>query len=772
MPSCRAHRSLAFSAFPLLIIAFACGADPADGPDGTFSSDRVLGEESSDIRNAIFHDAPLRFADISGDTAAFLEILAIEDRRAVRSGDLERLEGATDSPHPGIRRVAVRAIGRLETGEVLDSLRPLLRDPDPRVGAEAANALAQISRSLTPGELADVRRGLEEKANEGGDGILLGAVARSLGRLPAGSRQEVEEMEETLLRLLTNSEPQEEILHLGIARGLHRLYRQAAGIEGWQPNRALTSRTSELAGEGTPPPLRIAAAHALWVSGAVTLDEVRSWLEDPDPEVRRVGAAALSTVAAVTTEPSDSPEEGAHDTQELDELLRRALTDASERVRIEAVRSWSAVVPPGENCAAIAAGVDDPSDHVALVSFGVLAETCLEDSEIENLLYERAKALPDRSQGAETDLEEGRAGSPVDGPTEALRWHRAAGALSALSRRSPDRARELLPRHARHPNPFVRTHAARSAGIMGAVELLHELARDDAPNVREASIRGLDTSPGQPPIPLLGDQLLLDDPMLLRSTAQLLEGRMDEAEAEGVALVEPLLNALGRLTDSGALTTRDARVPLLQRIGESEQPGGEASIRSYLRDFDPVVAELAAELMRARGEAGMFADPDEATPEALPDLAELQAMDGNPVVVQMADGGRFSIELLPFEASTNAARLKRMAEVGTFDGLTFHRVVPNFVIQGGSPGANEYAGHGAYTRDEVGLAGHWRGTVGVSTRGRDTGDGQIFVNLVANLRLDHDYTVFGLVTSGLDVVDGIQEGARIERVVVGAPPHP
>lgn len=107
-----------------------------------------------------------------------------------------------------------------------------------------------------------------------------------------------------------------------------------------------------------------------------------------------------------------------------------------------------------------------------------------------------------------------------------------------------------------------------------------------------------------------------------------------------------------------------------------------------------------------------------------------------------------------------------MAREGTLDGLTFHRVVPNFVIQGGSPRANEYAGHGAYTRDEVGLRPQWRGTVGVSTRGRDTGDGQIYVNLADNVRLDHDYTLLGEVVSGMDVVDAVLEGDVIARVEV------
>jgi len=84
------------------------------------------------------------------------------------------------------------------------------------------------------------------------------------------------------------------------------------------------------------------------------------------------------------------------------------------------------------------------------------------------------------------------------------------------------------------------------------------------------------------------------------------------------------------------------------------------------------------------------------------------------------------------------------------------------VVQGGSPRANEYGGHGAYTRDELGLRVQTRGTVGVSTRGRDTGDGQIYVNLIDNVRLDHDYTLLGIVVSGMDVVDRVLEGDVIE----------
>ena len=109
-----------------------------------------------------------------------------------------------------------------------------------------------------------------------------------------------------------------------------------------------------------------------------------------------------------------------------------------------------------------------------------------------------------------------------------------------------------------------------------------------------------------------------------------------------------------------------------------------------------------------------------------------------------------------------AIRIARRAGERYYDGLTFHRMAPNFVIQGGSPGANEYSGDSHYMRDEVGL--HYRGTVGISTRGRDTGDAQVFVNLIDSPRLDHTYTVFGTVIAGMNVVDAILEGDVIERV--------
>jgi peptidyl-prolyl cis-trans isomerase B (cyclophilin B) len=92
------------------------------------------------------------------------------------------------------------------------------------------------------------------------------------------------------------------------------------------------------------------------------------------------------------------------------------------------------------------------------------------------------------------------------------------------------------------------------------------------------------------------------------------------------------------------------------------------------------------------------------------------------------------------------------------------------VIQGGSPLAHEYAGHDPYVRDEVG-GRHLRGTAGISTRGRHTGDSQIFVNLVDSPRLDTAYTVFARVVEGLETVDRVLEGDVIEHVRVIVTPR-
>jgi cyclophilin family peptidyl-prolyl cis-trans isomerase len=171
--------------------------------------------------------------------------------------------------------------------------------------------------------------------------------------------------------------------------------------------------------------------------------------------------------------------------------------------------------------------------------------------------------------------------------------------------------------------------------------------------------------------------------------------------------------------------------------------------------------------------SGWTGAPPEARPVPLPirpePLAELFLRRSIRLRVTMAPssgGGSFTVRLFPDETPASAARVLRLVREGFYDGKAFQRVEPNFVIQGGGPDANEYVGDVAFMRDELTMRTHARGTVGISARGRDTGDGQWFINLVDNPLLDHEYTIFGQVDGGWAVAERILEGDRIGRMEV------
>ncbi|HJZ84220.1 MAG TPA: peptidylprolyl isomerase [Polyangia bacterium] len=101
-----------------------------------------------------------------------------------------------------------------------------------------------------------------------------------------------------------------------------------------------------------------------------------------------------------------------------------------------------------------------------------------------------------------------------------------------------------------------------------------------------------------------------------------------------------------------------------------------------------------------------------------------------------------------------------------YDGLKFHRVVPNFVIQGGCPVGDGTGGPGYTIKCETAGARqkHERGSLSMAHRGRDTGGSQFFICHASAPHLDRKHTVFGQVVSGLDVVDAIQTGDVMRKV--------
>ena len=103
---------------------------------------------------------------------------------------------------------------------------------------------------------------------------------------------------------------------------------------------------------------------------------------------------------------------------------------------------------------------------------------------------------------------------------------------------------------------------------------------------------------------------------------------------------------------------------------------------------------------------------------------------------------------------------------GFYNGLTFHRVVPGFVIQGGCPRGDGWGDAGYFLRSEFNLHKYQRGTVGMAHSGKDTAGSQIFITQTAQYHLDGRYTIIGRVTKGMDIVDKIEAGDKFNISVI------
>jgi cyclophilin family peptidyl-prolyl cis-trans isomerase len=138
-------------------------------------------------------------------------------------------------------------------------------------------------------------------------------------------------------------------------------------------------------------------------------------------------------------------------------------------------------------------------------------------------------------------------------------------------------------------------------------------------------------------------------------------------------------------------------------------------------------------------------------------------------LVFTTDKGVFKVRLDTLETPRTSANMVALAERRFFDGLTFHRIVPGFVAQGGDPRGDGEGGPGYRIRCEIGHAPYTRGSVGMALSGRDTGGSQFFVTLSAQPHLDGRYTRFGEVVEGMDVVDRLDEGDVMRSVRVERP---
>ena len=155
---------------------------------------------------------------------------------------------------------------------------------------------------------------------------------------------------------------------------------------------------------------------------------------------------------------------------------------------------------------------------------------------------------------------------------------------------------------------------------------------------------------------------------------------------------------------------------------------------------------------------------------AMPGSVEGQPKMHPTAVITMEKGGEIRIELYPEDAPKTVESFITLSKKGFYDGLTFHRVVPGFVAQAGDPKGDGTGGPGYTLKAEFNKRKHERGTVAMArSQHPDSAGSQFYICFAPAPHLDNNYTVFGQVTTGMEVVDRIKPGDKMKSVKIDEP---
>lgn len=631
--------------------------------------------------------------------------------------DIDALLQALGSEDPVVRARGVRILGSFpDLGGLPTLIRLLDSDPVPEVRHSAAFALGRsgdpraggpLLRALESAEDPEFRRLLMEGVGETGDATAMGALARL--EVPA-------------------SEAAHHLLSLG--RFANR------GVT--HPD-ALAALDRALA---LPEPTLVAAAayypsrHADPEAWAPLLPSIRALLEGASAD-HPAGPRLLGAIGRLA-DPADAPR-----------LVRWTREPADWRTRVSAVQALAGMPAAPAAREALRSALDDASEHVALAAARAMGEVAAADPETVTELRERLESGRERRSRVVGALLQALV--QAGGGDWVVRWvealptrdeaSRTEGML-ALTRAPGAEARNALLAGAEDRSPSVAGAAVAALAARWQLERLNFGVREryyrafvrgtslSDPRGRHAALRAL----GDPAFQDLGGGVVL---------ARAYEAMdPDRDEAAMVAILE----ALAEMADPGVM-------PLLERAF-----AGDA----------PVLRATAAMLLGARGALPPGAEAAPAGPRrpGVP-WEELAALGTAPRLILETDRGRIVAVLAPEEAPLTVGALARLAAQGRYDGVPFHRVVPNFVIQGGDVSRGDGSGGPGYRlRTELTRIPFSRGTLGMARSGRDTEGSQFFITHSRQPHLDTGYTAFGWVVEGMEVVDRIQVGDRLLRARV------
>lgn len=664
---------------------------------------------------ACFRNVP---AD-AGDSESLARIADWEDRRSLGEGQLTAW--AQGQRGAAVRARALRALARIQDPATAEIILAGLSAPESQVRDEAAFAAGELGLSWEP---------LPEELK-----------ARLTEALRAAEAAEADPtVRRTLLesfsKLATAGAVQRLIERLGDKRegvaGRAALALGVAGRRGASLAEVPIEPLGALLAADQPEETRYGAAYLLaYARRPAALELMRKCVSDAAPDVRAMCAKGLPDVGG----------------QEDANVLGRLLEDSVPRVAAEAARSLAklsakcsgpcatleALRALKRQAGAVAAG-DSPAGHAILA----LAQQGLPPSgrpvleELRGLIRQAPRGAP---PGVLDDLAwlDCRLSAAMDRQTGSL-----AEVLHCGGDRIPEARRLALGLR----------EVAQTPGQGGATEAVARLQHPDA-RVRLAALEAL----GERPVP-----------EALESLRALMKGA-DPVVAGAAASVAGKMKAAEALPEVRALAARvpqepDLAEPVAGALVALAGKEAEPVLRTWLDQPHANVRRVAAEAL-----TGLTGQPVRSVRRELPSgtTRVLEAPTGAKLTFHTRKGD-FTVALDTREAPVTSGNLYALARKGYFRAITFHRVVPDFVAQGGDPRGDGEGGPGYSIRCEVTRRPYTRGVIGMALSGKDTGGSQFFFTHSPQPHLDGRYTSFGEVTLGMEVVDALTEGDIILEV--------
>ena len=637
--------------------------------------------------------------------------------------DTRQWDGAAMEPHlidknPDVRARAAMAAGRIGDEAAIPRLTELLgKDTSETVMATAAFAIGEIESAKGAETLLAALRDSKSSA-------VRASAVEGLEKIASALPENVDDRKRigtAILDVLKQTHDDQRLTLLALTAALRaKPDGTAAVVAGFlaSPDRVREDALNVLA--------RLRAKEAL--------DQVRKLLVDDSDSLTRANAARVLGAAA--------------DTLSVEALSSKMLNDADSRVRVAAIRALAAIAQADSGAGLLKRGemlrLQAPAPINELREIATALGRVMPSSNDEKAI---AFLSTMRKTGPEVEIALARIApqrylndpavrNPGEDWQEVSAVAQGLGEIAGLEK-VPAALKDQAVEHAR---ALALSEQTPERAMYDVLQALKAFKPSDLEIIAAAKLKATDVitraaaadilaelPPSAPTTKALSDAFTAATNDNQNDAALAIVGALEKAK--GAAATAALLEAA---KSSDHLVRRRAIDALKGREGMKVPSVGRVNSRNTREDYVRAVSRIGKQ----------------------------------PKATLTTDKGVITIQFYPAEAPLTVDSFIQLANAHFFDGITFHRVVPNFVIQGGDPRGDGNGGPGYSIRCEINTVPYDVGAVGMALSGKDTGGSQFFITHSPQPHLDGGYTVFAKVLAGQDLVDKIERGDRIRTITI------